>query len=267
MSLSSVSDQPMMAAAVPAGCWDLDLATGMLALCSRSRMMFGLSPDCTDRLMESEWSSRFHPEDLGAVREALTAGLVNGTPYAVRFRTIHPDGTIRVVLGIGRPLEQANDNVHFAGWNFDVESTGETAADWILAHPGPLSAKLSVLPSRAQPENASSSHLLSEALFKRAESILRVRRARERLFCRAMLGEPAFELLLCLYVQSGQMGVSLTSLTRPTNIPYSSAIRWIRYLAGKGFVECAESRSDRRATTIRLTPSGRAVMEEFLSLQ
>jgi DNA-binding MarR family transcriptional regulator len=232
-------------------------------------MMFGLSPASTDRLTESEWSNRFHPEDLAAVREALTAGLVNGTPYAVRFRTIHPSGTIQVVLGVGRPLEHANDNPHFAGWNFDVASTGDTAADWISAHPDALNSEhlLSVLPSSVQPGNAASNALPSEALFERAESILRVRRARERLFCRAMFGEPAFELLLCLYVQSGQKQVSLTSLTRPTSIAYSSAVRWVRYLADKGFVECAESRSDRRAITIQLTPSGRAVMDEFLSLQ
>jgi DNA-binding MarR family transcriptional regulator len=82
-----------------------------------------------------------------------------------------------------------------------------------------------------------------------------------------MFGEPAFDLLLCLYVQSGQKGISLTSLATPTGIPYSSAIRWIRYLADKGFVECAESRSDRRATSIQLTRSGRSVMDEFLSVR
>jgi len=231
--------------------------------------MFGLSPQSTDRLTESEWVSRFHPEDLRPVREALTAGLVQGTPYAVRFRTIHPSGTVQVVLGVGRPVEHANDNAHFSGWNFDVASTGETAAEWISAHPAALSAEhlLSVVPSNVQPESGSSNGLPSKALFERAKSILRVRRAREQLFCRAMFGEPAFELLLCLYVQSGQKGISLTSLTKPTGIPYSSAIRWIRYLADKGFVECAESKMDRRATTIQLTPSGRAVMDDFLSLQ
>jgi DNA-binding MarR family transcriptional regulator len=259
-----------MIPALPAGCWDLDLATGMLALCSQSRMMFGLSPASTDRLAESEWSNRFHPEDLVTVRNALTAGLVNGTPYAVRFRTIHPSGTIQVVLGVGRPLKHANNNnAHFVGWNFDVASTGATAAEWISTQPDVLSAEhlLSVLPSSVEPENGSSNELPSEALLERAKSVLRVRRARERLFCRAMFGEPAFELLLYLYVQSGQKGISLTSLTKPARIPYSSAIRWIRYLADKGLVECAESRSDRRATTIQLTPSGRAVMDEFLSLQ
>lgn len=269
MSPSSASDTSKMMATLPAGCWDLDLTTGMLALCSQSRIMFGLSPASTDQLTESEWSSRFHPDDLAAVREALTAGVVNGTPYAVRFRTIHPSGTTKVVLGVGRPLESANDNAHFAGWNFDVASTGDTAADWISAHPAALGAEhlLSLLPSSVQPQNARSNGSLSDALFERAESILRVRRARERLFCRSMFGEPAFELLLCLYVQSGQKDVSLTSLTRPTGIPYSSALRWIRYLVDKGFVECAESRSDRRSTTIQLTPSGRSVMNEFLSLK
>src|SRR3954451_10485715 len=106
MSLLNVSDKSMMVAAVPAGCWDLDLATGMLALCSQSRMMFGLSPESTGLLTESEWASRFHPDDLAAVHQALTASLVHRTPYAERFRTIHPDGTIQVVLGVGRPIEQ-----------------------------------------------------------------------------------------------------------------------------------------------------------------
>src|SRR3954452_12625771 len=96
---------PMVSSTIPAGCWDLDVATGMLALCPQSRAMFGLSPDSTDLLTESEWASRFHPDDLAPVREALTAGLVHRTPYAVRFRTIHPCGTIHVVLGVGRPLE------------------------------------------------------------------------------------------------------------------------------------------------------------------
>jgi len=259
----------MMRSTMPAGCWDLDLATGMLALCPQSRTMFGLSPDATDQLTESEWTSRFHPEDLAPVREALTAGLVHRTPYAVRFRTIHPGGSIQVVLGVGRPLEYGSKSSHFVGWNFDVVSTGEMAADWISAHADALSAEhlFSVLPSSAQAEEASSNELPSEALLERAESIVRVRRARERLFCRAMIGEPAFDLLLCLYVGSGQKETSLTSLARPASIPYSSAMRWIRYLADKGFVALTESKSDRRATCVQLTVSGRAVMDEFLAVR
>ena len=258
-----------MISTIPAGCWDLDLATGMLALCPQSRTMFGLTPSSADLLTESEWASRFHPEDLLGVREALTAGLVHRRPYAVRFRTIHPGGATQVVLGVGHPIESDSKNARFVGWNFDVASTGEMARDWISAHPDALSAEhvLSVLPSSIQAKGGRLDEQPPEALLNRAESILRVRRSRERLFCRAMIGEPAFDLLLCLYIRSGQKEMSLTSLARLSGIPNSSAARWIRYLADKGYVECAESTWDRRATCIQLTRSGRAVMDEFLAVR
>ena len=75
------------------------------------------------------------------------------------------------------------------------------------------------------------------ALLERAQYILRVRRSRERLIGKAIIGEPAFDLLLCLYVRSGQRETSLTSLAKPAGIPYSSAMRWSAYLADKGLVE------------------------------
>lgn len=257
----------MVSSAVPAGCWDLDLATGMLALCPRSRIMFGLSAESTDRLTESEWESRFHPDDLPAVRRALTASLVHRAPYAERFRTIHPDGSIQVVLGIGRPLVSGGKFARFVGWNFDVAATGEMAADWISAHPEALGAERRVAVRPAQTQAASAADPPSPALLERAESILRVRRARERLLGRAVIGEPAFDLLLCLYLQSGQKGSSVSSLARPAGIAYSSAMRWIRYLADKGLVERTDSRSDRRAICVQLTPSGRAVLDELFSLR
>src|SRR3954454_17396126 len=144
----------MMNSTITAGCWDLDLATGMLALCPQSRAMFGLSPDTTGRLTESEWASRFHPDDLAAVREALTACLVHRVPYAQRFRTLRADGGTQWVLGIGRPLEHGAQSGRFVGWNFDVVSTGKMAADWISAHPEALSAEnqFSVRPSSVQPQ-------------------------------------------------------------------------------------------------------------------
>ena len=259
----------MLNSAIPAGCWDLDLATGSLALCPQSRAMFGLKPDSTSRLSEREWSSRFHPDDLAPVRQALTDSLVNRAPYAQRFRTIHPDGSIQMVLGIGRPLVSGGKFERFVGWNFDVVATGEMAADWISTHPEALGAdhRVSVVPSTAQTELASASGPPSPALLERAESIQRVRRAREKLLGRAVIGEPAFDLLLCLYLQSGQKGSSVTSLARPAGIAYSSAMRWIRYLADKGLVERADSTSDRRAICVQLTPSGRAVLDELFSLR
>jgi DNA-binding MarR family transcriptional regulator len=259
----------MMNSAIPAGCWDLDLASGMLALCPHSRTMFGLSPGSTDRLKESEWASRLHPDDLPAVRRALTASLVHRAPYAERFRTLHPDGRIQMVLGIGRPLVSGGEFTRFVGWNFDVVETGELAADWISAHPEAVGGehRISLPRSNAQIVVAPETEPPSPALLERAESILRVRRARERLLGRAVIGEPAFDLLLCLYLQSGQKGSSVSSLARSAGIAYSSAMRWIRYLEDKGLVERTDSRSDRRAICVQLTPSGRAVLNELFSLR
>lgn len=254
---------------MPAGCWDLDLATGMLALCRHSRTMFGLNSDSDVRLTESEWASRFPAEDLATVRQALKASLLHRAPYAVRFRTIHPDGCIAEVLGVGRPLQYGARDTRFVGWNFDVRSTAESAADWISAHPEAFSAghQFSMLPATEQSQVESSAGMPFSALLERAKAILRVRRARERLLGRAVIGEPVFDLLLCLYVRSGQTETSLTSLARPAGVPYSSAIRWISYLNDKGLVERTESRTDRRATCVRLTDYGRAVMDEFLAVR
>lgn len=260
----------MLSSTIPAGCWDLDLATGMLALCPKSRTMFGLRPDSKDRLTESEWASRFHPDDLPAVRRALTASLVHRAPYAERFRTVHPDGTVQLVLGIGRPLEAEAETGHgrFVGWNFDIVATGDMAADWISTHPEALGVEhlFSVLPLGAPP-TASTDQPPSEALLERARSILRVRRARERLLGRAALGEPAFDLLLSLYLRAEQKETSLTSLAGPIGIPYSSAMRWIRYLVDKGLVNRTESKSDRRSICVQLTPSGRAALDELFTIR
>lgn len=259
----------MMSFPMAAGCWDLDLATGILALCRHSRDMFGLSPDCAGTLTESEWASRFHADDLAAVREALAASLMHRAPYAVRFRTIHPDGSVREVLGVGRPLEYGARNTRFVGWNFDVLSTGDMAAEWISAHPEALSAehRFAIQPAMMPLQEKCSEEASFGTLLERAESILRVRRARERLLGRAVIGEPVFDLLLSLYVRSGQEETSVTSLARPAGVPYSSAVRWISYLDDKGLVERTESRTDRRAICVRLTAYGRAVMDELLSLR
>src|SRR3954454_22135206 len=119
----------MMSSTMPAGCWDLDLATGTLRLCRQSRRMFGLSPHSRELLTESEWVERFHPDDLAVVRQALTACLVHQTPYAERFRTIHPDGSVQMVLGVGRPLEVHGEHRRFVGLNFDLMSAGELARE------------------------------------------------------------------------------------------------------------------------------------------
>ncbi len=254
---------------MPAGSWELEVESGTLRLCPHSRRMFGLGPDSSGTLTESEWASRMHPADLEPVRQALSACLECQAPYAERFRTIAPDGSVQFVFGVGRPLEEKGRSVQFVGMNFDLDAAAEFANHWISAHPQALTHEhlLSIGPSGEAPSGKSRPDGPPEPLLERAEWILRVRRSREGLFGRAMMGEPAFDLLLCLYLRSGQRETSLTSLARPAGIPYSSAMRWIDYLAGKGFVERTKSGSDRRATSVHLTAAGRAIMDELLAIR
>ena len=170
---------------------------------------------------------------------------------------------------VGRPVHGRGDDGRIVGWNFDPDSAGQLAGEWISAHPEAWGSEhlLSVFPSAAEPIETSADVMNPEALLARAQYILRVRRSRERLIGRAIIGEPAFDLLLCLYVRSGQRETSLTSLAKPAGIPYSSAMRWISYLVDKGLVVRSESESDRRATSVHLTPAGRAVMDELLAIR
>ena len=105
-------------------------------------------------------------------------------------------------------------------------------------------------------------------LLERAEAIMRICQARERLMGRAMLGEPAFDLFLALYILSAKQGtVSITGLAQAAGIPSASAWRWLAYLVGKGFVSRCPSAVDRRIVSVRLTESGRAIFNEFLALR
>jgi DNA-binding MarR family transcriptional regulator len=249
-----------MSTTMPAGCWDLDLETGELKLCPHSRTLFGLNADPAEPLSERDWAQRLHPDDLAAVWAAMRACISHERPYAERFRTIHADGTMQPVFGIGRPIKDDDGGrVRFVGWNFDAIAAGALAGNWISEHPEALIGE-NLLSINSSPK-------ATEALLERARFILRVRRSRERLLGRAMIGEPAFDLLLSLYVQQGQQENSLTSLAQTAGIPYSSAMRWVSYLGDKDLIERSHSDENRRSLPVRLTQTGRAVMDELLSIR
>jgi DNA-binding MarR family transcriptional regulator len=198
----------------------------------------------------------------------MAACVLHRTPYAERFRTIHPDGSVRSLLGVGQPLEDEAKHGRFGGWNFDVDSTVELAGEWISRHPDFAAVEhgCSIEPAPAS-GNLAPEQIEAEALLERAKSILRIRQSRERLLGRAMIGEPAFDLLMCLYVRSDERDTSLTTLANTAAVPYSSAIRWITYLSDKGLVARTVSDRDRRVICVGLTTRGRAIVDEFLSVR
>jgi PAS domain S-box-containing protein len=62
-----------------------------------------------------------HPEDQSAVAEAITAAIVQGAPWDVEFRVVHPDGNVRWVMGKGEVLRDDDGQpTRLLGVNVDI---------------------------------------------------------------------------------------------------------------------------------------------------
>ena len=100
----------------------------------------------------------------------------------------------------------------------------------------------------------------------RARIILHSRRVRERYFKRAMFGEPAWDILLVLYIAdlSGTRQ-TIGKLAEWIETPLTTAVRWIGYLEKERLVERQPHPTDKRTVYIQLLPKGRQAMGEYLS--
>ena len=125
-----------------------------------------------------------------------------------------------------------------------------------------------VLTSLDQPENSTpfaepaEHHLRAIAL-----RMLELRRARSEFLNPAMLGEPAYEMLLHLYVAEGSNDpLTPARLADLSGIPHSSALRWIEYLVSKELATRERHPHDRRATVIDLTAKGKDALDALLRM-
>lgn len=110
-------------------------------------------------------------------------------------------------------------------------------------------------------ENAS-----REALIGRAKEEFSERSRRSALFGTAMFGEPAWEMLLALYILdvSGQRQ-TIGALLQFSSMSMSTAKRWLDYLELHGLVTREEHPTDKRTSFVRLTDSGREKLDMYFS--
>lgn len=99
----------------------------------------------------------------------------------------------------------------------------------------------------------------------RARNVLSRRRRRYAIFGRAMFGEPAWEILLLLYVSSPSARQTITRLADLAGASKSTALRWIDYLEGQRLVVREVHPTDKRANFVELTDKGREAIEVYLS--
>lgn len=102
-------------------------------------------------------------------------------------------------------------------------------------------------------------------LMRRARDTLANRRRRQDIFGKAMFGEPAWEMLLLLYITEPGPRQSISRLADESGASRTTALRWIDYLEGQGLI-CREAHpNDRRVAFVQLTDKGRRSIELYLS--
>lgn len=112
--------------------------------------------------------------------------------------------------------------------------------------------------------NARRAHTKSD-LCRLAGRIYDARRARDRMFDKDIFSEPAWDMLLALYVlpTRGEL-MTISSLTYAAAVPQATGYRWQGVLLSEGLIERQPQGVDGRKHIVSLTHTGRSLMDKFL---
>ncbi len=113
----------------------------------------------------------------------------------------------------------------------------------------------------ARPESTTD----ESALGQRAREILAIRGRRYAIFGKAMFGEPAWDMLLLLYVSDPTAAQTVSELAELAGASKSTGLRWIKYLESQRLI-CRQSHAtDRRAEVVTLSDKGLGAIKLYLS--
>jgi hypothetical protein len=99
-----------------------------------------------------------------------------------------------------------------------------------------------------------------------AVSIYRMRQHRQAYFDAALFAEPAWDMMLDLFInQVRGARVSTTSLCLAAGVPHATGIRWIRTLREHDLLRRFRAPDDARLMLIEITSKGYQLMRQCLS--
>jgi len=106
------------------------------------------------------------------------------------------------------------------------------------------------------------------AALHRVRSVIRARAQRLRFFDTGLFADPAWDILLELYARElAQQRISVSKLCYASNVPPTTALRWIQSLERQGLLCREDDPTDGRRTWIELMPVASqkmaAYFEEF----
>jgi len=100
-----------------------------------------------------------------------------------------------------------------------------------------------------------------------ARRVLRVRQQRNAILGADSFRDPAWDMLLDLYVQdSGSAGTMISALCIASGVPQTTALRYIYRLAQLGLVNITDHPTDQRRTMVSLSDDARPRIERLLDM-
>ena len=96
-----------------------------------------------------------------------------------------------------------------------------------------------------------------------ARIMFETRKARSRLFPASMFSDPAWDMLIALYI--AEQAPAAADLARSISASVTTAMRWIEILETHRLIVREQSPTDRRAHTIRLSEQARNSLNSLLS--
>ena len=108
--------------------WEWDVAKEDVWATDEARKILGLAPGESVRF--SDLSGRVHPDDVAGRARAIRHALETSGTYESEFRIVLPDGSVRWIVGRGRPSPSAKDgSPRILGVSMDVTRQKQAAAE------------------------------------------------------------------------------------------------------------------------------------------
>ena len=93
------------------GSWFWDVASDEVSWSAQTSRIFGVGPASSGRAIRSALAAVFHPEDAMLGTAARDRALVDGLPFVVEQRVVHPDGDVRQTVTRGEVVSDPGGTV------------------------------------------------------------------------------------------------------------------------------------------------------------
>lgn len=106
----------------------------------------------------------------------------------------------------------------------------------------------------------------TQSLTKLAVEMKKAREVRAQVFDPELFGEPAWDMMLALFIAHGeQYRLKVSDLTFESNVPSTTALRWMKTLFDQGLARKVSNPRDSRSSFVEFTELGLAQMTTVLT--